>query len=123
MFNSNGRETSRLSDDKIKIARTEALFRDVNERIAETAERFEVEDVQFVCECANPECTHRVILPPAEYEEVRREPARFVTVPGHGLGEPLERLVDDRGGYHVIEKIESVLRDHVTLLDPRADAA
>lgn len=112
-----------MSDDKIKIARTEALFRDVNERIAEAAERFEVEDVEFVCECADPECTHRVTLQPEEYEEVRSEPTRFVTVPGHGLGEPLERVVDHRSGYEVIEKIERVLREHVTRLDPRADAA
>lgn len=109
-----------MSDDKIKIARTEAIFRDVNERIAETAERFESEETQFVCECADPECTHRIVLPVDAYEEVRQEPTLFVTVPGHELGEPLERVVDDGDGYQVIEKIERVLRDHVTQLDPRA---
>jgi hypothetical protein len=109
-----------LSDDKIKIARTESLFRDVNERIAETAERFEADDVRFVCECADPECTHRVTVPAEDYEEVRRKPTLFVTAPGHGLGAPLERIVADRGGYQVIEKVERVLRAHVTKLDPRA---
>jgi hypothetical protein len=54
------------------------------------------------------------------YEEVRREPTLFVTVPGHELAEPLERVVDDGDGYQVIEKLERVLRDQVTMLDPRA---
>jgi hypothetical protein len=112
-----------LSQEKVKIARTEALFRDVNERIAETALRFETPDVTFVCECADPECVHRVSVPADEYEDVRREPTHFVTAPGHGLGEPLERVVDHRDGYQVIEKIEHVLRKHVIELDPRADAA
>ena len=32
-----------------RIAETEALFRDVNEQIAETAERFEVGTADFYC--------------------------------------------------------------------------
>ena len=47
-------------NDHVKRARTEALFRDVNERIAESAQRFEAEATQFVCECADPHCTHRL---------------------------------------------------------------
>jgi hypothetical protein len=47
-------------DDKVKRARTEALFRDVNERIAESALRFDASATQFVCECADPTCTHRL---------------------------------------------------------------
>ena len=112
-----------MGDDKLRIARTESLFRDVNERIAETAQRLESETLSVVCECADPQCTHRVHLPIAEYDEVREEPTHFVTAHGHGLGAPLERVVHSRDGYQVIEKIERVLREHVIRLDPRADAA
>ena len=112
-----------MGDDKIQIARTESLFRDVNERIAETAQRFESAEVSLVCECADPACTHRVTVSVDEYEEVRSEPTHFLTVPGHGLGAPLERVVEARGGHHVIEKIERVLREHVIRLDPRAEPA
>jgi hypothetical protein len=43
-----------------KIARIESLFREVNERIAESAERFDADETKFVCECADPTCTNRV---------------------------------------------------------------
>ena len=109
-----------MGDDKLRIARTEALFRDVNERIMETAQRFEADRVDLVCECADPECTHRVEVPAEEYEEVRSEPAHFLTAHGHGLGEPLERVVEKKSEYQVIEKVERVLREHVIRLDPRA---
>lgn len=111
-----------MGDDKLRIAQTESLFRDVNERIVETAQRFESDAVGVVCECADPECTHRVEVPVEEYEEVRSEPAHFVTAHGHGLGEPLERVVEREDNYQVIEKIEPVIRAHVIRLDPRAAA-
>ena len=40
-------------------SRTEALFRDVNERIAESAGRFGACDAEFACECADPACAER----------------------------------------------------------------
>ena len=41
-----------MNENEQRIARAEALFRDVNERIAESAQRFESEEAAFVCECA-----------------------------------------------------------------------
>jgi hypothetical protein len=38
-----------MPTDALRIAQTEALFRDVNERIAETAQRFESGEAEFVC--------------------------------------------------------------------------
>jgi hypothetical protein len=109
-----------MGDDKLHIARTESLFRDVNERIAETAQRFESEETGFVCECADPACTDRVEVPLDTYESVRSEPTRFVTVPGHELEQPLEEVVVRRGEFQVIEKVDRSLREHVSRFDPRA---
>jgi len=72
-------------------AMTEALFRDVNERIAESAERFDAVRTEFVCECADPNCTHRVSASLAEYETVREDPTTFLLVPGHEE-EDIERV-------------------------------
>ena len=47
-------------EEKVQRGRTEALFRDVNERIAESAERFDAESTEFVCECADVTCANRV---------------------------------------------------------------
>jgi hypothetical protein len=96
----------------------EALFRDVNERIAESAERFEAERTEFICECSDPNCTHRVSASLDEYENVRSEPTTFLLVPGHEE-EDIERVVSDRGRFRVVEKVQAAVRRTVVRLDPR----
>jgi hypothetical protein len=66
-----------------RIAKVEALFRDVNERIAEASERFESDDAEFMCECADPACAERLEVPLDEYEEVRDDATTFVLDPDH----------------------------------------
>lgn len=99
-------------------ATTEALFRDVNERIAESAERFDAEGTDFVCECADPNCTHRVSATLEEYEEVREDPTTFLLIPGHEQGD-IEHVVSTRGRFHVVEKFQAAVRRTVIRLDPR----
>jgi len=103
-------------------ATTEALFRDVNERIAESAERFDADETEFVCECADPNCTHRVSASMAEYEEVRSDPTTFLLVPGHEARD-IERVVADRGRFHIVEKFHDTVRRTVMRLDPRDRSA
>jgi len=103
-------------------ATTEALFRDVNERIAESAERFDAEETDFVCECADPNCTHRVTASLAEYEAVRDDPTTFLLLPGHEQGD-IERVVSDRGRFRIVEKLQAAVRQTVIRLDPRDRSA
>jgi benzoyl-CoA reductase/2-hydroxyglutaryl-CoA dehydratase subunit BcrC/BadD/HgdB len=105
-------------DDHVKRARTEALFRDVNERIAESAERFAATSTQFVCECADPDCTHRVEATLNEYEEVRSDGATFMLVPGHEHDD-IERVVERRHGFNIVEKMQGTVRETVRRLNPR----
>jgi hypothetical protein len=109
-------------DDHVKRARTEALFRDVNERIAESAQRFEADATQFVCECADPNCTHRLEVSLDEYEGVRADGATFMLAPGHEHDD-IERIVEKRGRFNVVEKVQRTVRDTVRRLDPRANPA
>lgn len=111
-----------MNDDKEKRARTEALFRDVNERIAESAQRFEADSTQFVCECADAQCTDRLPASLEEYEEVREDGATFMLAPGHHH-EDIERIVEDRGRFQVVEKFQRTVRQTVLRLDPRAEPA
>jgi transcription initiation factor TFIID subunit TAF12 len=109
-------------EDVVKRAQTEALFRDVNERIAESAQRFDADSTQFVCECADPECTHRVEATLDEYEEVRADGATFMLAPGHSEDD-IERVVADRGRFEIVEKVQQTVRATVQRLDPRASTA
>jgi hypothetical protein len=106
----------------VKRARTEALFRDVNERIAESAQRFDADSTQFVCECSDPNCTHRIAMTLDEYEDVRADGATFVLEPGHEQ-EDIERVVERRGRFHVVEKVQETVRATVRHLNPRPDTA
>ena len=99
-----------------KIARTEALFREVNERIAETAERFEATVTNFVCECGDPRCTHRVGATLAHYERVRSDGDTFLLAPGHE-DERVEAVRSE--GSAVVEKRDPIARRLVLELDPR----
>jgi hypothetical protein len=111
-----------MDEREVRIAHTEALFRDVNERIAESAERFNARDAEFVCECADPTCTERVPATLDQYEEVRADGTHFLLAPDHELPD-LERVVKrPHKRSVVVEKFNAVVARTVRRLDPRAGA-
>jgi hypothetical protein len=107
-------------DDLVRRATTEALFRDVNERIAESAERFEAGATEFVCECADPNCTHRLQATLVEYEQVREDGSTFMLAQGHADAD-IERVVTDRGRFQIVRKVQETVRKTVLRLNPRAN--
>jgi hypothetical protein len=109
-------------DEQVRRATTESLFRDVNERIAESAQRFDAETTEFVCECADAECAERVEASLDEYEEVRSNGATFLLAPGHEE-EDIERVVARHSRFEIVEKIQSTVRATVRRLKPRASPA
>jgi hypothetical protein len=122
------RETKEPKGDDVneqeRRATTEALFRDVNERIAESAEHFDerAPESGFVCECSDPNCTHRVSASLSEYEEVRAEPTTFLVAPGHEEDD-IELVIADQGRFRVVEKIRAAMRKTVVRLDRRSAPA
>jgi hypothetical protein len=109
-----------MSLRKERIAKTEALFRSVNEGIAEASERLDSDDGHFICECGDPACTERIELPISEYERVRGDATKFVVEPGH-LKDGLEEVVSERRGYAVIRKVDRVMTAIVRRLNPAAE--
>jgi hypothetical protein len=107
---------------EVKIAKTEALFRDVNERIAETSERFDAEDAEFMCECADPGCAERLEVSLDHYEEVRADATTFLLNPDH-VEPDVEEVVDERKGYAVVKKVDAVVARVVRQLNPRPETA
>jgi hypothetical protein len=84
-------------------ARNQALFREVNDRIAELAAQFEVASgpQSFVCECSQLGCTELVQLPAAAYRRLRDNPTTFLVLTGH---EDLdhETVVERTAGYLLV---------------------
>lgn len=102
-----------------RAARNEALFRRVNERVEEVNKAFEsiLGDADFFCECADVGCMETIRMTLREYEALREVSTHFVVKPGHVLPEN-ERLVEERVGYAVVEKIGEA-GERATDLDPR----
>ena len=111
-----------MEEPEARMARTESLFRDVNEGIAESARRFEAEEAEFVCECSDTSCTDRVPASLDAYEHVRSDGARFLLAPGHA-DERIETVVQRRRRYDVVEKVHRVVAAYARRLDPRARPA
>ena len=108
--------------DEAKVARTESAFREVNEAIAQTAARFDADEADFVCECADPDCAHRVTAELDDYDLIREDATHFLIAPGHDVP-TIERVVQRRGDYEVVEKFGAKVAEIVRALNPRANPA
>ena len=87
-------------------ARNQALFRDVNERIKDLTESQrgqQSQPVDFLCECADTDCTETIALTREEYEAARGVSTHFPVKPGHVYPE-LEHVVQETDRYTVVEK-------------------
>lgn len=88
-----------------EAARRQTIFREVNENIARLAiARAQAGYALVICECSVSGCADSLEITPAEYEDVRRVPTRFVVVPGHQMP-AIERVVDGNSRFLVVEKL------------------
>jgi hypothetical protein len=107
-----------------RLAGNEALFREVNERVAEIATHFvEVETrgerVNFACECGRATCAEPIAMTLDEYEALRAESTHFAVVPEHEQPE-IEIVVERHPTYFVVQKREPDAQEVARETDPRA---
>ena len=104
-----------------RIGLNEAVFREVNERIGELAEAFDLtsQQLDLICECGDAACVQPITMSHSEYEEIRSNPHLFAVYPGHDLPD-VERVVDERKGYSVVEKFEEIPKRVAEQTDPRS---
>ncbi|HWF71812.1 MAG TPA: hypothetical protein VG186_00625 [Solirubrobacteraceae bacterium] len=102
-----------------RIAENQARFREVNEAISRGQWPGEADGVVgFRCECAALGCNQLIEVTPSGYENVRAHPRRFIVLPGHERAE-IERVVERRTGYLVVEKTEEA-GERAEETDPRS---
>jgi hypothetical protein len=89
-------------ESKNRIARNEAIFREVNERVDELKdEQAPMRD--FLCECGNLDCVEAISMTDDEYEGVRAKSTTFAVTPGHVLRD-VESVVEETTRFVVVEK-------------------
>jgi hypothetical protein len=103
-----------------RVARNEALFRQVNERIEEVNESLGADEPSdFLCECGDENCTAPVSLTVAEYEAIRSNPTHFVIAHGHEVID-VERVVEQNERFTVVEKFMGEEERIAVETDPRS---
>lgn len=90
--------------DERQIAKTQLLFREVNERIAEITAGHGEAASEFLCECGRPDCTTVVGLSLTDYQALRSGGDLFVSATGHCV-EGVVRLVESRDGFDVLVQV------------------
>ena len=101
------------------MAQNEALFREVNERVESVAHRLGPDvPYEFVCECANADCTFRVELSIGAYDKIRSDPKQFVVLPLHYTPE-VEDVVAEEDSYWIV-RTSGKAGEYVEELDPRS---
>lgn len=90
-----------------RLARNEVMFRSINDRIRELADRLNRggEPLSLICECADETCVERLQLTLRQYDDLRGIPARFVVVPGHEATPLVERVVFRSDDFVIVRKI------------------
>jgi hypothetical protein len=99
-----------------KAARNQAFWREINERIRLVAQ--DSGNVEFLCECADLECTETIHLSVAEYEHIRSSPRRFPIAVGHDFPE-VENVVAASSAYAIVEKTGKAGKE-AAKMDPRS---
>ena len=109
-----------MSSREERIGLNEAIFREVNERIDNLAETFDLkaEPLDLVCECGDASCVQRISMTHAEYEQVRSDAHQFAVHPGHEYPD-VEQIVDRRRGYDIVQKTEGTAEQIAERTDPR----
>lgn len=104
-----------------RVGKNEVVFREINERLRELGESFSIvsDTTEFVCECANSNCTARVRMSLVAYEEIRSDPKRFFVIKGHEELE-YEKLVGETERYLIVEKLPGGPAGMAIRDDPRA---
>lgn len=99
-----------------RLARNQALFREVNERLLELTDGFRNGSIQFICECSQEDCTETLTLSQERYESVRAHSTFFVVATGHEILE-VEKVIDRNDGYTIVQKV--MASDYAVATDPR----
>jgi hypothetical protein len=109
-----------MSSRDERIALNEAVFREINERIEDLADTFDLktQPLDLICECGDAACGKRLGMTRAEYEELRSDAHQFAVHPGHEYPE-VESVVARLKGYDIVRKNRGVPEQIAEQTDPR----
>jgi hypothetical protein len=106
-----------MDERERRIGLNEALFREVNQAVADISGEFDASDFEIVCECGRLDCQDRIALTNAAYSTLRSDSHQFAVIPGHEIPD-VETVVEDEGAYYVVKKDKAEARKLAERTDP-----
>ncbi|HEX5936468.1 MAG TPA: hypothetical protein VFZ75_02075 [Actinomycetota bacterium] len=108
-----------MTDREARIAKNEAISRDINEGIEEALASLSPEGyARMLCECGDRECERLIAISVVEYEAARSDSRRFVVVKDHVVPD-VELVVVETERYVVVQKREGTPAEVARETDPR----
>lgn len=110
-----------MSERERRQGLNEAVFRQVNERINDVYEAFELDPqkLHLMCECGDPTCNERLSMPVADYEKMRADSRQFAVIPGHA-DHAVEDVAEHEEKYDIVRK-RGEAAELAEQTDPRDD--
>ena len=106
-----------------RVGRNDAIFRQANERISDSAEAEDMtEEIPFLCEYAEETCSEIVRLSDQEYASVRANGTDFLNAPGHEVADGPHGQVVQRHHRYVVVRKRGIAAEIVKELEPRTPA-
>ena len=102
-----------------RIIENEIAMRRVNEAIGRGLLEVGPDGIEFRCECGRPDCSARVTLDVAEYEDVRERFAHFIVALGHATS--IDHVLAPKGDGEVVAKVGAGA-DAAEASDPRSES-
>jgi hypothetical protein len=96
-------QKNRAENELIFKKRNDSIKNRVKELQSSYAETADI-PLQFMCECANEDCTEPITMTVAEYEVARLNNREFIIKPGHEQTD-IEKVVH-HDGFVIVEKFE-----------------
>ena len=106
---------------RVKIAKTEALYRSVNEKIEGLNEAFVpvLQTMVVICECGDDTCVEQLEVEVSLYERVRADGTLFIVKSGHEIPE-VEETVETHQHFSIVCKNKGPGEAVARQTDPRA---
>ena len=102
-----------------RIAKNEAVVREINEEIEQAREsRLHSSFMHIVCECGYDRCDEIIGLTKDEYEGIRSDPRQFCVVQEHVI-QDVEAIVKETDRFVIVAKREGIPAEVAIRTDPR----
>ena len=108
-----------MSEREARIARNEAVAREINEGIEDARPTTSAEYVRMVCECGRPDCSSVIAISIQEYEAVRADPRTFAVDHAH-ISADVEDTLRTTDRFVVVRKREGTPAAIAEEEDPRS---